>query len=70
MSEVEREYIKSVDDEILNASGKNLKKLQQLDLKTQLKSNTFYDAYVDYHKEPQKESMTSTTQHSSKNKLK
>ena len=69
MSEVEREYIKSVDDEILTASGKNLKKLQQLDLKTQLKSNTFYDAYVDYSKEPQKESVTST-QHTRKNKLK
>jgi hypothetical protein len=70
MSEVEREYIKSVDDVVLKASGKNLKKLQQLDLETQLKSNTFYDAYVVYHKEPQKESLSSTTQHSRKNKLK
>ncbi len=70
MSDAEREYIKSVDDEILTASVKNLKKLQQIDLKTQLMSNTFYDAYVEYQKEPQKESVTSTTQHSRKNKLK
>jgi hypothetical protein len=70
MSEAEREYIKNVDDEVLKASGKNLKKLQQLDLKTQLKSNTFYDAYVDYQREPQKESVTSTPQHSRKNKIK
>jgi hypothetical protein len=69
MSEAEREYIRSVDDEVLNASGKNLKKLQQLDMKTQLKSNTFYDAYVDYQKAPQKESVASTP-HSRKNKLK
>jgi hypothetical protein len=69
MSEVEREYIKSVDDVVLKASGRNLKKLQQLDLETQLKLNTFYDAYVDYHKEPQKESLPST-QHFRKNKLK
>ena len=52
MLTVEREYIKSVDEEILKASGKTLKKLQELDMKTQLHANTFYDAYSSYHEEP------------------
>ena len=46
MSEIEREYMKNVDNTILNASGKILKKLQKLDRKTQLQTNTFYDAYL------------------------
>lgn len=67
MSEVEREYIKSVDDTILKASGKTLKKLQELDIETQLHSNTFYDAYVT-HKEHKKENAPSTTHTPRKNK--
>ena len=67
MSEVEREYIKSVDDAILKASGKTLKKLQELDIETQLHSTTFYDAYAT-HKEPKKENASSTTHASRKNK--
>ena len=55
MSEIEREYMKNVDDAILNASGKTLKKLQKLDKKTQLQANTFYDAYLVSQKRPQKE---------------
>ena len=69
MSQVEREYIKSVDDAILNASGKTLKKLQELDLKTQLHVNSFYDAYATQHVEPKKQKIASTTPHK-KNKLK
>ena len=38
--------MKNVDDAILNASGKILKKLQKLDKKTQMQANTFYDAYL------------------------
>ena len=67
MSEVEREYIKSVDDAILKASGKTLKKLQELDIETQLQSNTFYDAYA-IHKEHKKENVPSTTHAPHKNK--
>ena len=67
MSEVEREYIKSVDDTILKASGKTLKKLQELDIETQLHSNTFYDAYAT-HKEHKKENASSTTPTPRKNK--
>ncbi len=67
MSEVEREYIQSVDDEILKASGKTLKKLQELDIETQLHSNTFYDAYA-IHKEHKKENAPSTSNPPRKNK--
>ena len=70
MSEVEREYIKSVDEAILKASGKTLKKLQQLDMKTQLHSNTFYDAYSNYPEDPKKEKAPSTSQSPRKNKPK
>ena len=67
MSEVEREYIKSVDDVILKASGKTLKKLQELDIETQLHSNTFYDVYA-IHKEHKKENAPSNTNTTRKNK--
>jgi hypothetical protein len=66
MSTVEREYIRSVDEVILNASGKTLKKLQELDMKTQLHANTFYDAYSIFHEEPKKEKIPSSTKHSRK----
>lgn len=68
MSTVEREYIKSVDEAILSATGETLKKLQELDLKTQLHANTFYDAYSSYHEEPKKEKIPSATKSSRKNK--
>ena len=68
MSTVEREYIKSIDEAILSASGETLKKLQELDLKTQLHANTFYDAYSSYHEEPKKEKIQSSTKSSRKNK--
>ena len=67
MSEVERDYIKSVDDTILKASGKTLKKLQELDIENQLHSNTFYDAYAT-SKEHKKENAPSTTHTNRKNK--
>ena len=45
MSAEEREYMKEIDSKILNASEETLKKLQEIDLKTQLDGMTFYDAY-------------------------
>ena len=69
MSSVEREYIKNVDELILKASGKTLKKLQELDIKTQLHANTFYDAYS-FQEEPKKEKIPSTTKSPRKNKSK
>ena len=70
MSTEEREYIKSVDDVILKASGKTLKKLQELDSRTQLHTNTFYDAYSLFHEESKKEKVPSATKFSRKNKPK
>lgn len=67
MSEAEREYIRTVDEAILKASGKTLKKLQDLDMETQLHSNTFYDAYA-IHGEHKKENAPSNPQHFRKNK--
>ena len=69
MSIVEREFFKSVDDVILNASGKTLKKLQELDMKTQLHANTFYDAYSSFHEVPKKEKIPSATKPFRKNNL-
>ncbi len=69
MSQVEREYIKSVDDAILHASGKELKKLQELDLKTQLLGNSFYDTYANQHAEPKQHNVASPATHK-KNKRK
>ena len=69
MSTVEREFFKSVDDLILKASGKTLKKLQELDMKTQLHANTFYDAYSTFREEPKKEKIPSVTKPFRKNKL-
>jgi hypothetical protein len=69
MSQVEREYIKSVDDAILKASGDTLKKLQELDLKTQLRVNSFYDAYAVLHAKPKEQNIASTTP-TKKNKVK
>ncbi len=69
MSQVEREFIKSVDDTILKASGKALKKLQELDLKTQLRVNSFYDAYATQRIESKQQNIASTIHHQ-KNKLK
>ena len=68
MSQVEREYIKSVDDAILNASGKTLKKLQELDLKTQLQVNSFYDAFATQHDKPKHQNVASTIHKKNKSK--
>jgi hypothetical protein len=69
MSQVEREFIKRVDDTILNASGEELKKLQELDLKTQLHVNSFYDVFSIRHDKPKQPNVASTTHHK-KNKQK
>jgi len=69
MSTVEREFFKSVDDIILKATGKTLKKLQELDMKTQLHVDTFYDAYSSFHEAPKKEKIPSVTKPFRKNKL-
>ena len=59
MSDVERKFIKAVDEKILTASQKSLKKLQKLDIETQLKELTFYDAFANSKQSDKKESVSS-----------
>ena len=59
MSDVEGDFIKAVDKKILTASEKDLKKLQKLDIQTQLKEMTFYDAFANSKPSGKKE--TSST---------
>ena len=59
MTDVERNFINEVDEKILTASKKSLIKLQKLDIKTQLKEMTFYDAYANSKQSDKKESSSS-----------
>ncbi len=59
MSDVERDFIKAVDEKILTASQKSLKKLQKLDIETQLNGMTFYDAFANSKHSDKKESAPS-----------
>ena len=47
MTPSERKCLQKLDDLVLNASPKELKKLQEIDSKTQLEGLSFYDVYVD-----------------------
>ena len=46
MSQAERDVMKQVDEEILNASPESLKLVQKYDLENQLSGNTIYDLYT------------------------
>ena len=46
MSQAERDEMKQVDEEILNASPEFLKLVQKYDLENQLSGNTIYDLYT------------------------
>jgi len=58
MSLAERKYMKQLDEMILNASDNQLKKFQELDLKTQMKGSSFYDVFS---KSDAKSILTSST---------
>ncbi len=58
MSLAERKYMKHLDEMILNASDNKLKKIQELDLKTQMKGSSFYDVFS---KSDTKSILTSST---------
>jgi len=68
MSEAERKYIKQVDEEILQASGESLKKLQEIDKSTQLSGRSFYDEYVCALKAAEEKLVTKTKTFDAKNK--
>lgn len=48
MTPTERQNLKKLDDLILNASPEELKKIQDVDSRTQMEGISFYDVYVDY----------------------
>jgi hypothetical protein len=47
MTPAERKYAKQVDEQILNASGDELRRLQELDHQTQLKGESFYEVLAE-----------------------
>ena len=54
MSGIERKYQKDVDELILSATPEELKKIQEIDMKTQLSGNSFYDSLSNHSKNDMK----------------
>ena len=46
MNLAEREILQKIDQIVLNANGDELKKIQQIDLQTQLDGLSFHESYV------------------------
>lgn len=46
MNQAERELLKKLDQMVLDASDEDLKKIQEIDLQTQMNGLSFYDAFV------------------------
>ncbi|MDX1442047.1 MAG: hypothetical protein R3237_06280 [Nitrosopumilaceae archaeon] len=46
MNPKERELLDKLDKLVLESSGSGLKKIQEMDLETQLNGNSFYDEYL------------------------
>ncbi|MEM2785193.1 MAG: hypothetical protein QXW37_01375 [Candidatus Nitrosotenuis sp.] len=59
MSQAERDFIKQIDDLILNASPQALQKIAQIDKKAQLSGVTFYDVYSSLTDEDKKQILAS-----------
>ncbi len=59
MSGIERRYQKQVDEMILNATPEELKKIQEIDMNSQLSGNSFYDSYSNHSNDAKLESQTS-----------
>ncbi len=47
MSPMERKRLEKLDDLVLNACSSELKKIQEIDLQTQMEGLSFYDVYLD-----------------------
>ena len=50
MSLAERKFMKALDEVILNASESTLRKIQELDIKTQMSGSNFYDVFSKHGK--------------------
>jgi hypothetical protein len=46
MNQAERELLEKLDQMVLDASDEDLKKIQEIDLQTQMNGLSFYDAFV------------------------
>ena len=46
MTPAERQLLEKLDDLVLTASGDELRKIQEIDIQTQLDGMSFYDAFV------------------------
>ena len=46
MNPSERELLEKLDDLVLTASGDELRKIQEIDIQTQMNGLSFYDAFV------------------------
>ncbi|PIN82329.1 MAG: hypothetical protein COV65_06970 [Nitrosopumilales archaeon CG11_big_fil_rev_8_21_14_0_20_33_24] len=46
MNPSERELLEKLDNLVLTASGDELRKIQEIDIQTQLAGMSFYDAFV------------------------
>jgi len=46
MNPAERELLDKLDKLVTDSSGEELKKIQEIDLRTQMDGQSFYDAYV------------------------
>ena len=46
MNPSERELLEKLDDLVLTASGEELRKIQEIDIQTQLDGLSFYDAFL------------------------
>lgn len=46
MNQAERELLQKLDQMIINASAEDLKKIQEIDLQTQMNGMSFYDAFL------------------------
>ncbi len=47
MSPAERRHLQKLDDQVLDASPEDLKKIQEIDHQTQMEGLSFYDVYLD-----------------------
>jgi len=70
MSPAERKFMKEIDEKILHASPEEIKKIQELDRKSQLDGTTIYDVYCESKIQSREHRLTSNLQFFSKQKKK
>ena len=63
MTPAERQLLEKLDNLVLTASGDELRKIQEIDIQTQMNGLSFYDAFVNFtsltNQSPKQESQKS-----------